>query len=307
MIIDAHVHAFEQMNGQLAAGPIRGLGYGMVGIGDTQTTRLLPPLSTETTFTAEMLLRSMDWAGVDKAVLLQGPFYGDLNDYVAQAVKRWPSRFVGAGYIDLWTDHARETLDYAIQELGFRIVKIPLCDRWGFANLYPQARLDDSTWMYEEMERLDVALTLDLGAIDSQSYQTDIVRDIAAKHPRLRIIVCHLGQPSQDMEQDSLLQRRWEEQVLLARHANVWLDLSALPAKTHGENYPFPSVGRWVRRAVELVGSSKLLWGTDAPGLLTLGSYPQLLTLMQSHLDYLPEEEVQGVLGLNAIAAYKLR
>jgi predicted TIM-barrel fold metal-dependent hydrolase len=306
MIIDAHVHAFEQMNGQLAAGPTRGLGYGMVSLGEAQSVRLLPPLSTTTTFTAEMLLNSMDWAGVDRAILLQGPFYGDLNDFVAQAVRRWPDRFVGAAYVDLWTDNARETFDYAIQELGLRIVKIPLCDRFGFANLYPQARLDDGDWMYEAMERLDIALTLDLGAINSQSYQTELVRDIATKHPELRIIVCHLGQPSLEMEHDNILQRNWEEQVLLAQHPNMWLDLSALPAYAHGESYPFPSVGRWLRRAVELVGSSKLLWGTDAPGLLTVASYPQLLTQMQSHLEFLPEAEVEGVLGLNALAAYKL-
>jgi predicted TIM-barrel fold metal-dependent hydrolase len=108
------------------------------------------------------------------------------------------------------------------------------------------------------------------------------------------------------MEQDSLLKSKWKEQVLLAQHTNVWLDLSALPACAHGEAYPFPSVGRWLRRAVELVGSSKLLWGTDAPGLLTVASYPQLLTQMQTHLEFLPEAEVMGVLGLNALAAYKL-
>jgi predicted TIM-barrel fold metal-dependent hydrolase len=159
--------------------------------------------------------------------------------------------------------------------------------------------------MYEAMERLDIALTLDLGAINSQSYQTELVRDIATRHPGLRIIICHLSQPSLEMEHDNALQRRWEEQVLLAQQANVWLDLSALPAYAHGEAYPFPSVGRWLRRAVELVGSSKLLWGTDAPGLLTVASYPQLLTQMQTHLEFLPEAE--GVLGMNAQAAYKLR
>ncbi len=38
----------------------------------------------------------MDQAGVDRAVLLQGPFYGDMDDYVRQAVKRWPDRLAGA-------------------------------------------------------------------------------------------------------------------------------------------------------------------------------------------------------------------
>jgi predicted TIM-barrel fold metal-dependent hydrolase len=53
-----------------------------------------------------------------------------------------------------------------------------------------------------------------------------------------------------------------------------------------------------------LVGSKKLLWGTDMPGLLTAGTYPQLLYQMDTHLAKLSRAQRQAVLGLNALRAY---
>lgn len=306
MVVDAHAHCFERIQGQLGPGPVVGVGHGMVRIGDLQPIRLLPPVSTETTFTADMLLRSMDGAGVDRAVLLQGPFYGDLNDYVAEAVGRWPDRFTGSANIDPWAEGAGDVFRRCVEGLGLRVVKISLCDRFGLANLHPGARLDDpcAIWLWEEMERRNLVLTLDLGAIGSSSYQTEPVNRIATERPGLRIIVAHLSQPSKQADDAPDLAQAWEEQVCLARHSNVWLDLSALPAYAIGEEYPFSSVGRWIRRAIELVGTSKLMWGSDAPGLLTLCNYPQLLGCVKFHLDSLPGDERQAILGRNAVAAY---
>ena len=60
-------------------------GYGRIAVGDEET-QLLPPYNEKTVFTPEMLIANMDWAGVDKAVLLQGPFYGECNSYVLEAL-----------------------------------------------------------------------------------------------------------------------------------------------------------------------------------------------------------------------------
>jgi len=44
-----------------------------------------------------------------------------------------------------------------------------------------------------------------LGAVASRSYQTDAVRTISKKHPNLRIVVAHLGQPNPMVEADAFL------------------------------------------------------------------------------------------------------
>jgi predicted TIM-barrel fold metal-dependent hydrolase len=99
LIVDAHAHIFPFVNGAIAAGPTTGAGYGSVRVGH-DIARVLPPYNEHTSFTPEMLLANLDWAGVDKAVLLQGPFYGECNAYVSHAIARYPDRLCGLACFD---------------------------------------------------------------------------------------------------------------------------------------------------------------------------------------------------------------
>ena len=77
--------------------------------------------------------------------------------------------------------------------------------------------------------------------------------------------------------------------------------------KVGDEAYPWPSSRRWIRHALKLVGPAKLLWGSDIPGLLTAGTYPQLVQQMDFHLSDLRKAERRAILGGNAIRAYPFR
>ena len=76
MIVDSHVHIADELAGLTGSGPTRSLSYGRARWGADEF-QFLTPCSNPTGFSAETLLRHLDWAGVDKAVVLQGPFYGD--------------------------------------------------------------------------------------------------------------------------------------------------------------------------------------------------------------------------------------
>ena len=66
----------------------------------------------------------MDWLGVDKAFLVQGPMYGFHNRYVAGAVHRWPSRFLGFAIVDP-TDGAKAADEMSdCWERGLRGLKV---------------------------------------------------------------------------------------------------------------------------------------------------------------------------------------
>ena len=141
MIIDAHAHIMTAVNGLTASGPTRSLAWGMVRWGD-ETIQLLPPFNEKTTFPAEALLAQMDWAGVDRAVLLQGPFYGEANAYVASAVARCPNRFIGAFAPDPFAHDARPLYNQCVEDYGLRIIKLELTEPTGLTGLYPDLRLD---------------------------------------------------------------------------------------------------------------------------------------------------------------------
>jgi predicted TIM-barrel fold metal-dependent hydrolase len=306
LIVDAHAHIFDRVRGQIGAGTTESLSFGRIRFGREGTLRLMPPLAADTSFSAQALLEYMDWVGVDKAVLLQGPFYGDMNEYVRQAVDRWPDRFIGTVGFDPWSGGASEAFGPTLDTLGFRNVKLELSDQTGLIGLHPEARLDDEplAWFWEESERRGLTITLDLGNIGGRGYQTRELENVLSRHPDLRLVIAHLAQPPVGAEEDSGLDRLWQEQLLLARHPEVWLDLASLPAYGENEEYPFVRAIRYVRRAVDLVGAAKLMWGSDIPGLLVHATYAQILGFVARHCDFLTEAELEMVLGGNALQVY---
>ena len=306
MIIDAHAHIMTAVQGTSATGPTRSLSWGKVRWGD-ETIQLLPPFNEVTTFPAETLLAQMDWACVDRAVLLQGPFYGEANAYVASTVERWPDRFIGAFAPDPVAPDARQKFKQCVEEYGLRIVKFELTEPTGLTGRYPKLRLDvpQFSWIFETAQREGLIFTFDLGKIGSKAYQTEAVATIAERYPDLQIVIAHLAQPPINNSDDAELDAKWKEQILLGRKANVSFDLSALPAYSQAyDEYPYVVAQGYVRRAVDLIGAEKIMWGTDVPGLLTSGSYRQLLNCVRLHCDFLSAEEMAQILGLNALRVY---
>jgi predicted TIM-barrel fold metal-dependent hydrolase len=309
VIIDAHVHIVDKVEGLTGAGPTRSLGYGKISWGSREL-QLLTPSANPTSFSPETLLAYMDWAGVDKAVLLQGGFYGDKNDYVASAVARWPDRLVGAGYFDPCAAGAEEAFRRCVDELGFWILKFELSVETGLVGLHPDLRLDGErmAWIWYEAERRDLVVAVDLGAVGSASYQTDALRSVLDRHPRLRVVIAHLAQPPIATVGDPELDALWEAQLRLARRPTVWLDLSSLAAYAATiEEYPYPTAQSCIRRAVELLGADRLLWGSDLPGLLSVATYPQLLAFVARRCDFLDAHDRARILGLNAEDVYFAR
>ncbi|MBX3011726.1 MAG: amidohydrolase [Caldilineaceae bacterium] len=307
MIIDAHAHIFPKVQGLNAAGPTQGAGYGRIRMGD-EVIQLLPPFCAETVFTPEMLIAHMDWAGVEQALLLQGPFYGACNDYALAALAHYPDRLIGAAYVDPWEPTSRATFAATVDHTLFRAVKLECSEATGLCGIHPQARLDDAevAWLWPALEERGLVLVLDLGAVGSRSYQTAAVRAIAERHPGLKIIIAHLGQPTPTAEADPDRWQRWQAQIQLGLLPNVWFDTAALPAYLPQESFPYPSAARYLHWALEQIGPHKILWGTDLPGLLGHATYRQLLQLGQLHTQHLSSAEQALVLGGNAAALFGL-
>lgn len=301
-IVDAHAHIFPQVQGRVGAGPTKGLGYGRMQVG-SEVIQLMPAHNEETVYSDEMLLANMDWAGVERAVLLQGAFYGACNEYAKDAARRYPDRLQAVAYLDPWRE------DLRAQWAGvadFAAVKMECSVKTGFCGLYPGARIDDPEllWLWDALEESGKVLVLDLGHIGGASYQTAAVRDIAVGHEGLRVVIAHLAQPAPQMAADDELARLWREQIDLGRLANVYFDTAALPAYLSDETYPYPTTRNWLEEAIGRIGAEKVLWGTDQPGLLGRMNLPQLLRLAEAQLDFLTADKRARVMGLNALAVY---
>lgn len=308
MLIDAHAHIFDEFRGQSARGPVRGTGYGRAAIGDGEF-QLIPPFNERTCHTAETMVRMMDWADVDRAVLLQGPFYGDQNDVVLRAVDAHPERFRASAYFDPWLPDARTHFERTIApDRRFCAVKLEISAAYGLCSLHPGARLDEPglDWLWDALAERGLTLTFDLGGIGSASYQTEAVRRIAERQLSLKIVIAHMGQVNRAAEVDPQLWSAWHEQLALGLLPNVWFDTSALPGAVSEEGYPYPSVERYLRIAVARIGAHKLMWGTDVPALYSVASYRQHVELARRHTAFMSQEEQALVLGGTAERVYRV-
>ena len=243
-------------------------------------------------------------------MLLQGPFYGECDDYVFDALHRYGDKLVGAAYFDPWMEDSRSAFDKLFEKGGtearFHALKLECSVPTGLCGIHPQARLDapDLAWLWRELERREQVLVLDLGGVGSRSYQTAAVRAIAERHPQLKVVVAHLGQPSPAAEADANLWRQWQEQIDLGRLPNVWFDCASLVAYVHEEGYPFPTVERYLRLAIERIGAPKVMWGSDQPGTLVHATYRQYAALAKLHTGFLGTRNQALVLGENALEVY---
>jgi len=308
MIVDAHVHVFPRVDSFTGSGELKSMGMGKVRRGTGEVFRLLPPAFGETCFRPETLVEYLDWVGVDKAVILQGGLYGFHNEYVADAVSKWPERLVGCALVDPMTQHATGVLRYAIEELGLKALKFECSEAYGLAGLHPKMQIDAPEWknIFQEAKKHHLPLIFDPGLPGTIGYQVKGLRKLVESHPELDVVICHLGLPHPGLENSEDHYNAWKEMIALGENPNVWIDIASLPALFGDYEYPYPEAQRYLKMVYETLGSTRLLWGSDIPGILSQITYRQCLDLVKRNCSFLSPEEKENILGENAKKLFKL-
>jgi predicted TIM-barrel fold metal-dependent hydrolase len=247
--------------------------------------QLMPPSFERTDSPPELALAHMDWMGVDRAFLVQGPMYGFHNRYVAGAVSRWPDRFLGFAIVDPTKGDAAVDELTGCWERGLRGLKIEWPAAQGMA---PKVSLTgEQEWKVWRRAR-ELGLVLYLHLLHGTD-QVEGVRRIAGELG-LTIVIAHLGGAPAD---------GWQDQVALAKEEGVYIGCSAVPFATR-EDYPAPRACELLAEAVDIVGSDRIMWGSDYPGTLTRFTYPQTLEWIRTHCNALTAEQIADILGNTA-------
>lgn len=314
IIIDAHLHVVPCFCGMRNEMFIHGERYGKLRRGrlgkwrrsaKRGPYRFMPPSFESSTVSPEVALEYMDWVGVEKAVLLQAPMYGDHNEYLSELVCKYPDRFVAFAIVDPREGNlAVEKLEFAAKELGLVGIKLEPPDTPFY--------LDDTRYeaYWNKVAELNLLVGVDLGwdpPENPYSFQLDRLERVVQKYPNLTFIVLHLGVSELwDLKQDypfPVLQKTLE----LKRYPNVWFELSGLQEFAEEEEYPYPRAQKIVEVAVEKVGAERLIWGTDFPGILIFCTYEQCLNLIRNHCNFLSTREKELILGENALKVYRFK
>lgn len=226
------------------------------------------------------LLRDMDEAGVERAVLLAldcETAYGFkvANEDVAALVALHPDRLIGFASVDPNKGErgARE-LEFAVRELGLRGLKLhPPTQRF-----YASDRAHYPLW--EKAQELRIPILCHTGHTFAGGYlkyaEPKYLDDVAADFPDLTIILCHFGFP-------------WVEQVisLAWTRPNVYIELSGWSPRY------IPKV---VWQYAEKLFPDRVVFGTDHP---TMRPQRWLRDFQEIPL---PNEVREKILYRNAVA-----
>lgn len=277
MILDAHLHIFNH-----------------------PCPNLTPPECRDGRFPVERLLALMDREGVGKAVIVQNPSIGTVNEEVSSAVEKHPSRFAGVVQVDPKSPGAPGLLRKFASREGQRTIKLEMSERWGWAGIHPGLDLlsEVFTPIWSIVAELGIKVIVDPGPPGNPGYQVEQIDELSIRLPRIHFLVEHLGYLTKAIWDNRALRQRRTELLRLARRPNVHLGFSATAVLLE-EDFPCPRTAELLEEAVALVGAHKILWGTDAPYSLRRFSYRQMIDMVREH-PRLSDSERALILGENA-------
>ena len=264
-----------------------------------QTVRMIPEEFGGDCVTPEDLLKVMDANGVEKAVLLQGNFYGYQNYYTYLAAKKYPDRFAGAGAYDPYSRDRDGIRRYLFEELNFKIEKFEVSTGSGLMAIHPEFKVDGPVMDEPCSYACDhgYVFVIDIGKGKSDSWQVLGLRNLVKRYPEMKFVACHLLAPS-DKDKDKLRQA-----LEVLQFPNLWFDLSSLVHNCRPDTYPYLKAIEFIRLAKEIVGSEKLMFGTDMPSALKEDVYEHYV----GYIDESPvftEQEKEQIFYENAYGVY---
>lgn len=298
-LIDAHAHVIERIAGFGRKGELRAIGNGRARWANGDEIQLIPAELGDREFTGETLLSIMDRYGVEKAVLLQGSFYGFQNEYTYEMAKKYPERFIAAGTLDPFCKERDGLLERLLDVMKLKIIKFEASSGGGLMGYHEDFAIDGEMFadIFSALAKRRGTLVLDIGSPGMASFQVKAVYNIAKKHPEMKIVICHLLAPTLN---DTLELKNGLETLKLE---NVWFDLAAIPWNLAPEVYPYQTGRKYIKIARDIVGAEKLIWGTDVPSVLTREKYSNLIEYI-TDADIFSDAELEKVFYGNAMTVY---
>lgn len=270
-IIDAHAHVVQYIAGFTSRGELRGVGGGRARYADGSEFQMIPERFGDS-FTADDLISVMDKNGVEKAVLLQGQFFGFQNEYTAEAVKKYPHRLAGAGSYDPFCAKAETVKHRLFKELGFRAVKFEVSNGSGLMAYHPPIDLNGELMnaCYRHAADNGLIVVMDIGRPRNPCWQVENLAAAIKSYRDVTFVICHLLAPQRT---DVALLGEVLSKLAMP---NVYFDLASLASNQQPETYPYPTAVEHLKTAKRIVGADRLMFGTDMPSNLCRDTYSNL-------------------------------
>lgn len=240
---------------------------------------------------AEGLLRAMDAAGIEQAVVVQAStVYGHDNRYVTASVRAHRDRFVGVYSIDATAPDAVERIEYWQSQglAGFRLFTtgstMPGQADWlGHEDSYP-------AWAYAEAHGIPVCLQMTMEGLPK-------LRELMTRFPRANVLLDHCARPDLSGGKPYVAAQALFD---MAAFHGVHLKLTnrTLEAAKQGASQP----ADFLAAIVATFGAHRIAWGSNFPA--AAGTLAELASTAREALQDLPAATQEAIFGGTARRLY---
>ncbi len=233
-------------------------------------------------FSKDDLLKEMDEAGVGAAVIHPPGWDPNSNELAVEAARQHPDRLSILGNFPLDRPESRALIDGWKRRPGMLGLR--------FALLQPHQRTwwTDGTmdWLWPAAERAGIPI-----ALLAASFMPK-VGEIAERHRGLKLIIDHLGRPSNT--KDDAAWASLPELLALAKHPNVAVKATGAPSYS-SEPYPYRNIHGSLRQLYDAFGPERMFWGTDITRMPC--SWRQCVTMFTEELPWLSARDKELIMG----------
>ena len=231
----------------------------------------------------EDLRKMMAEAGVDRAILVPPSWEGDRVDYSLEAAQKYPKQFAVMGRIPLDKPEGRQMIETWKEQPGMLGTRLTFHHEWDT----PWITNGVADWYWPAAERLNIPTMMNVPTVLPH------IGKIAERHPRLKLIVDHMGR-TRGMRDKTLI---LDEVIKLAKYPNVHVKLTLMP-ECSTEPYPYKNIQPEVRRLIDAFSPKRSFWGTDLSVMMTRSTctYRQAVTLFTEEMGYNKDEQ-EWILG----------
>lgn len=276
--------------------------------GEAQYVQFLPPYMQDLSAPPDAMVVDMDYSGIKSVVLQNDHIYGDLAPYFADAMKRFPGRFIGLAQVDEpfgYRDDQLAKLEHEITQLGMRGLYFTMTAF--FRNAYrhfPDEALFDPLWKLVAKHGLPV-FWVHSAKSPAGSYVDEMrrLRRIVDRHPTIRHVLVH-GVPTSIYCDDKDRVTFPAEIADLLDNAPVYSEILYPIAWGGKMDYPYTRAQGHIRQVYERFGSKRLIWGSDMPNVGRYCTYKQTFSYVWDYCDFITPADRRLIFRENTLSLF---
>ncbi len=277
--------------------------------GETFYIQFLDPGMTDMASPAETIVTQMDYAGIDRMVLQNDHIYGNSAEIFADAISRFPGRFIGLAQVEEGLadrDEEVARLEHQVKTLGMSGLYYTLS---GFMRSGWKRDYNDPAYrpFWETVQRLDLPVFWVFpGDSPWGPFEEEMVRFKVwlETYDTIRTVIVH-GWPTFRFVGDND-RIAWPEIVarIQADHL-VYTEILYPIGRGGREEYPYAQSLDHVRQTYDRFGIDRLVWGSDMPNVDRYCTYRQSYTYLAERCDYLSDAECAALFGGNLLSLFE--